>query len=306
MNSYQGIALEIGSRIFQRTPTCRNMTAHGRCPRCTAEGLTRGDNDCCQWCEVFTAGSLAVGGVIIHDSRPVAELHGVGQIQQIVSYGDNIPVEVSGHISVGVVKIIESIMIIVPIFFHVVSPLFSHHIGNLYYPIPFIKPVHLVYHSAPSPIAIQIYHITMLVIFILDMITAAGKITACHRIGRSQPVVGIISEAIAVHNRVGIGAICPIHRRYISVITNFPIVSHKAFVIQILYKIDIFYPSDPTLQIIPIFSMRQSSVDTFAGYPSQLVVFISPIGRQRVVNRIIGAGEASRAVISIFYGLRYR
>ena len=41
--------------------------------------------------------------------------------------------------------------------------------------------------------------------------------------------------------------------------------------------------------------MRQSSVDTFAGYLSQLVVFISPIGRQRVVNRIIGAGEASRA-----------
>jgi hypothetical protein len=78
------------------------MTAHGRCPRCTAEGLTRGDNDRCLWCEVFTAGSLAVGGVIIHDSRPVAELHGIGQIQHVVSYGDNIPVEVSRHISVGV------------------------------------------------------------------------------------------------------------------------------------------------------------------------------------------------------------
>ena len=86
MNSYQGIALEIGSRIFQRTPMCRNMTAHGRCPRCTAEGLPRGDNDRCLWCEVFTAGSLAVGGVIIHDSRPVAELYGVGLVQQIVSY----------------------------------------------------------------------------------------------------------------------------------------------------------------------------------------------------------------------------
>jgi hypothetical protein len=47
-------------------------------------------------------GSFPSGIIKIDDTVAVFELHGVGQVQHVVSYGDNISVEVGRHVSVGV------------------------------------------------------------------------------------------------------------------------------------------------------------------------------------------------------------
>ena len=159
---------------------------------------------------------------MVDDGRPVFELDGIGQVDRIVAYGHDVPVEIGGHIAVTVVIEIVSRVVIIVIFLYVIGRLVARYIGNSGDLIAVIVPRSFVYQmTVLSSVTIQHGDISLFVVCKLFGI-AFLSVFSGRRVCRNQSVLLVVDERISIGDGIGIvdRGSEPFYRRYFTVVTR--------------------------------------------------------------------------------------